>query len=219
LIDFGRIFYWLLAIYFVVLILKKKIIIDYNIKLLTVLFIISFLVYSPVMLIYKVLNGHRYIITLFIIFTVLISYLLFEKTSRKYTKYAIFSILLAGLLSGNFWVYPDHIAKGWDATLAHIPYYVIRPKMIQFIDDQNIPIDSIGTEVPNDVNLKYIDLSDDNRKFPRKNFQKHNYILYSNIYNMFTDEELTELREKWEIIKEYKLIQVRMTLYKRPQAE
>jgi hypothetical protein len=165
------------------------------------------------------LNGDRYIIVLFIVFTVLISYLLFEKTSKKKAKYIIFSILLAGLLSGNFWVYPDHIAKGWDAILAHVPYYFLRPKMLQYIDDQKIPIENIGIEEPNDVNLKYIDLSDDNRKFPRKNFQKHKYILYSNIYNMFTDDELKELKGNWIILKEYKLVQVRMTLYKKPDSK
>jgi hypothetical protein len=216
LIDFGRLFYWILGLYYVFLIFKKKIIVDYNIRLLTSLFVISFLAFSPVMLLYKVLNGHRYIINLYIIATILISYILFEKTSIKKFKYIIFSILLTGLLSGNFWVYPDNIAKGWDATLAHIPYYYLRPKMIKYIDDHNIPIDSIGTEVPNDVNLKYIDLSNDNRKFPRKDFQKDNYILYSNIYNMFTDEELKALKGKWLVVKEYKLLQVRMTLYKRP---
>jgi len=216
LIDFGRVFLWIAGLYFIYLIAKKKIILDDKIKILVALFLIAFLVFSPMMLFYKVLNGHRYILPLFIIFTILIANILFEKISSNKLKYIIFSILLFGLLSGNFWVYPDKIAKGWDATLAHTPYYILRPKMIQFINDHQIPIDSIGTEVPNDVKLKYIDLSDDERKFPRKDFSKHNYILYSNIYNTFTDEDIDELKNKWRIVKEYKLIQVRMTLYKRP---
>lgn len=216
LVDFGRLFLWLMAAYFFILFLRRKMDLDKNTRLLTVFFIIAFLALAPMMLLYKVLNDHRYLIILFILSTVLISYILFEKTSNKKIKYIVFSILLAGLVSGNFWVYPDHIAKGWDATLAHVPYYFLRPKMIQYIDEQKIPIDSIGTEVPNDVTLKYIDLSNDNRKFPRKNISKHKYILYSNIYNMFSDKELEELKEKWIVIKEYRLIQVRMTLYKRP---
>jgi hypothetical protein len=216
LVDFGRVFIWMLALFFTIQIFRKKITIDTNARILIFLFGISFLVFSPMMLLFKVLNGHRYIIPLFVFITILISYFLFEVSHfNKTTKRIIFAILLIGLLSGNFWVYPDRIAKGWDATLAHIPYYSLRPKMLKYIDDNKIPIGNIGSEVPNDVTLKYIDLSDDERKFPRKDFSKHQYILYSNIYNMFTDNELKQLKNEWIKVKELDLIQVKMILYKR----
>jgi hypothetical protein len=50
-------------------------------------------------------------------------------------------VMLAGLLSGNFWVYPDTMAKGWDATLAHLPYHHLRQKMRQYINRNHIPVD------------------------------------------------------------------------------
>lgn len=217
LIDFGRLFLWIFGIYFAYQFYKKKISIDRNIRILLVLVIISLIVYAPVMLLYKILNGHRYILSIFIVFTILISYILFEKTSNEKFKKGVFIVLLLGLISGNFWVYPDHIAKGWDATMAHVPYYFLRPKMIQYIDENEIPIESIGSTTPNDTKLKYIDLSGDERKFPRMDFSKDKYILYSNVYNMFTDEQLKELKEEWILVKEYRLIQVRITLYQRPE--
>jgi hypothetical protein len=217
LIDFGRIFIWLLAGYFFYLFIKGIIHIDRNIKLLSFLFIISIIIYSPMMLIYKVLNGHRYILPVFIIFSALVTYILFEKMSGQKLKYWIFSILLVGLISGNFWVYPDKIAKGWDATLAHIPYYKLRVQMIKYIDDQNIPFTSIGSDTPNTTKMKFVDLSDDERSFQIKDFNNNQYIFYSNIYNTFTDSELQVLKENWIPVKEFRLLQVYVKLYKNPK--
>ena len=121
------------------------------------------------------------------------------------------------MISGNFWIYPDKIAKGWDATIAHIPYYQLRKKMINFIENKDISFNDVGSEVPNTEMIKYIDLSNDNRKFPLKNFDIHRYIFYSNIYNMFTDEEIDELKNNWIVEKEYKCLQVYVRLYKNPK--
>ena len=219
LIDFGRIFIWLAAGYFLYLLGKRIISIDKNIKLLSFLFIISMMIYSPAMLIYKVLNGHRYILPVFIIFSALVAYILFEKLSDKRLKYRIFFILLIGLISGNFWVYPDNIAKGWDATLAHIPYYKIRGQMIRYIEDKNIPFECVGSEVPNITKNKYIELNDDDRSFKLKDLNTDKYIFYSNIYNTFTDSEIEVLKEKWIPVKEFRLLQVYVKLYKNPKFE
>jgi hypothetical protein len=168
------------------------------------------------MVIYKGLLGHRYILPLFVTFAVLITYLLFEKLSNKKLQKAMYVFILIGLISGNFWVYPDHIAQGWDATLAHIPYYKLRRQMIQFIDSEGIDFDKVGTEVPNASALKFIDLTNDERSFTKKNLNECEYIFYSNIYNTFTDAFLEELKTKWTVIKEYRSFQVRVTLYKNP---
>ena len=50
-------------------------------------------------------------------------------------------LLLAGLISGNLWIYPRNIAQGWDATLAHVPYYNLRIEAINYLDKNNIEID------------------------------------------------------------------------------
>jgi len=128
----------------------------------------------------------------------------------------LYFIALIGLLSGNFWVYPDRISQGWDATLAHLPYYNLRKKMIAYIDENNIPVNETGSGIPNAYPLKYIDLSDDEREFPRKDFDKQKYIFYSNIFNDFTDEELERLKNKWQVEMKYQTLQVKVVLYKNP---
>ncbi|MBA7591807.1 hypothetical protein ES708_33974 [subsurface metagenome] len=91
--------------------------------------------------------------------------------------------------------------------------------MINYIEMKKMPFDKIGTEVPNASPLKYIDLSEDERFFTKKNLENCEYIFYSNIYNMFTDDFLQELKNEWTIVEEYKLLQVRVTLYKNPNAD
>jgi hypothetical protein len=214
--DFGRLFLWMVAGYFLILTIRKKFQGDRNIKMLLALFIISLFVYAPTMLIYKALASHRYLLPVYVVFATLVAYLILEKLTNDKLRKSLYIVLILGLLSGNFWVYPDSIAKGWDASLAHIPYYKLRKEMIRYIDEQEIPFNKVGSEVPNVTQLKFVDLSTDERFFPKKDFRIHEYIFYSNVYNMFTDEELKELKEKWIPVNEFRMLQVRVTLYKRP---
>jgi hypothetical protein len=217
LVDFGRLFIWIIGIYFLIQFINKKIKYDNNINLLIVLISVALVVSLPSMLMFNILAGHRYFIIFYILLTITVAYLIFEKTENKRLVRLFYIIIVIGLLSGNFWIYPDKIAKGWDATIAHIPYYHLRKKMINYIEEKGISYDDIGSEVPNTSGNKYIDLSDDERRFPLKNFKIHHYIFYSNIYNMFTDEEIDELKNNWILEKEYKCLQVNVRLYKNPK--
>jgi hypothetical protein len=217
LVDFGRLFIWIIGIYFLIQFINKKIKYDSNINLLIILISVALVVSLPSMLMFNLLSGHRYFIIVYILLTIIVAYLIFEKTENKRLVRLLYTIIVIGLLSGNFWIYPDKIAKGWDATIAHIPYYHLRKKMINYIEEKGIPYHDVGSEIPNTAENKYIDLSDDERRFPLKNFKIHHYIFYSNIYNMFTDEEIDELKNNWILEKEYKCLQVSVRLYKNPK--
>ena len=142
-------------------------------------------------------------------------YILFETGIEKKLTRWIYFISLAGLLSGNFWIYPDQIAKGWDSTLAHLPYYKIRAEMIRYIEKEKIPINQVGTEFPNTATFENIDLNGSNIFFPEKDLQIQPYIFYSNIFNDFSDQELNDLKTNWLVIKEIKRCGVKGILYKR----
>lgn len=217
LMDFGRLFVWLAGIYVFILYIRKQLEIDEKIKILLALIIISLIVYSPPMLVYKILSSHRYILPVFVVIVTLVSYIIFEKLNNKHIQNTIYIILVAGLISGNFWVYPDKIAKGWDATLAHIPYYGLRLKMIQYLDEQKVPFNKVLSDVPNVSPLNYVDLSGDYRHFEQEKMEACDYVFYSNIFNNFTDEQIDELKSKWILVKEYKQMQVFVRLYKRPK--
>lgn len=215
-IDYGRLFLWCIAFWFFIRLLQKKWKTDKHVHLLFSLFLISLIVFSPGILIHKNLSGHRYLLPSLIVFSSLIAYLILKKSPEKKCMKFLYFIALIGLLSGNFWVYPDRISQGWDATLAHLPYYNLRKKMIAYIDENNIPVNETGSGIPNAYPLKYIDLSDDEREFPRKDFDKQKYIFYSNIFNDFTDEELERLKNKWQVEMKYQTLQVKVVLYKNP---
>lgn len=216
LVDFGNLFVWLSIIFLAFLLKYKKLWEDNKIKSLVGLLLLSMLVYFPTMLIYRNLAGHRYIIPVHILLGTLLGYILFEKLENIKLRRTIYVLSLLGLLSGNFWIYPAHIAKGWDSNLAHLPYDQLRKKMIKYLDAHNIPFEQVGTDTPNRTKLKYVDLSNDERCFPTKNLDTQPYIFYSNIFNNFTNEELETLKSKWEIVKAYKKMQVKVILYRNP---
>jgi hypothetical protein len=215
--DFGKIFIIIVFLYLIFRFLKSKLPMDKTLTDLFVLLILSVITLVPTALIYKVLSSHRYFLPITMIITILTGYMLFFCIQKKNLQKGLYIIMLAGLISGNFWTYPDTVAKGWDATLAHIPYYYLRSKMIAYIDDRKIPFSEIGTEVPNNYRLKYYDLTEDERFFPIKDFQRDQYIFYSNICNTFSDEEIAQLKTQWTVEKEFRCLLVRVTLYKNPK--
>ncbi len=160
------------------------------------LLIISVVLTLPTMLIYKMLNGHRYLIPVYYFLSLLAVYLLFSTPVRMRQRKWMAILIIAGLLSGNFWVYPDKIAKGWDASLAHLPYHHLRHEMMKYIDQHHIPVSETGSRTPNTAIIDHIELNGDQRAFPWADLSKDKYVFYSNICNVFTDEEIDELKTR-----------------------
>ncbi|NPA44250.1 MAG: hypothetical protein GXO49_01825, partial [Chlorobi bacterium] len=131
LIDFGRIFMWIITLS-IIISSYKSIKNDKKIrKLIIILFVVSFFLLIS-FLMYKSLTGHRYILPIYLTFSLLTTYLIFEKIKTKKRKIIISTLLVLGLLSGNFWVYPEKIAQGWDSSLAYLNYFKLRNKTIDY---------------------------------------------------------------------------------------
>lgn len=214
-VDYGKIFLWIIPALALFMYERKKLVTDPVIRSLLFLLISSFLFSAPSMIIFKILNGHRYLIPFYYVLSLLTAYLLFINPGFKKIRNILFMIILAGLFSGNFWVYPGKIANGWDATLAHLPYHHLRKKMIAYIEDQNIPFDQVGSSTPNTAAIMFIEANKDERAFPGANLKTQQYIFYSNLFNMFTDEEIDELNHQWQVVKEYRCMQVFVRLYRK----
>ncbi|NLX71778.1 MAG: hypothetical protein GXY94_00535 [Bacteroidales bacterium] len=61
--------------------------------------------------------------------TLMMGLLVFAYANRLWhkRKLKLYALLLLLMFAGaHFWIYPDRIAKAWDATLAHQPYYALR---------------------------------------------------------------------------------------------
>ncbi len=218
LVDLGRLFLWIaFGVFIIIFIKNKKINILFKRTekglpplLLMTLIIVVFT--TPVMLIHKHLIAHRYLLPVSLFFSLTVCNLVFNYLQNIKIKNALFALLLAGMISGNLWVYPEHIAKGWDSTLAHLPYYSLRNDMIAYIESKDIDFQDVGTCFPNRAMQKYTELNNDTRTFAELDFTTNKYILYSNIFNDFTDEQLLELK-KLKVIKQIAKGQVYMVLY------
>jgi hypothetical protein len=217
LMDFGHVMVWITVGILLLPRFRQK----GNVKesLGSILFLLGFslLVTLPPMLYYKMLNGHRYLIPVYYFLSLLASFLLFASPERAKLKKVLAVVSVAALLSGNFWVYPDKIAKGWDSSLAHLPYHTLRHKMIQYIDQNRIPVSETGSRTPNTSIFGYIELNGDPRAFPEADLARDHYVFYSNVINIFTDEEIDRLKHVWIVVKEYRCLQVRVTLYRNPE--
>jgi hypothetical protein len=214
LIDFGKIIIWIIL--FILLIkLKKQIFKKEEFKLLILLasFILFFVHID--MLWAKNLLAHRYFMPFNIVFSLLCASILFSDLVTKKVKFVGLFLWFGVLISGSFWIYPDKIAKGWDSTLAHLPYYELRREAIKYLDEKKIDFKQVSTFFPNTASLDLIDLNHDHRNF-RNYDDKSLYVFYSNIYNI-NDEDYDAIHNKnaYELIKEFENKGVRITIFKK----
>ena len=164
--------------------------------------------------------GHRYLMVCFLLF-VLNADQLFEQWVSTRTKLTVFLICMALNFSGHFWVYPDTVAKGWDAMLSHVSWYSARQEMIDFVQAEGLTPGEICTGFPNITGKEFTDLlPKENWSFVGKEdvgFDQCPYIIQSNIFNGFSDAELAGLKTEWELKKDIVKGRVYVRLYQKKE--
>lgn len=212
-LDFGRVF--VLLILSVLLIqFRRQWKTDQNFNYLLVLLVASVLLLSPSLLIHKYLLAHRYLLPIYFVCSLGALYLLFRFVARQW-QMPIYGLLFLGLLTGNLWIYPPKIAQGWDATLAHLPYYQLATEMLDFIEKEAIPLEQIGSVFPEVGARKYRSLNQVEAGFVQADLAQNEYIFYSNVMNDFSDEDLEALAEDWLVVKTLQAKGVIVVLYRK----
>ncbi len=216
--DQGRIFLWITGLVLLILSFRLKWKTDGNGRRLLIFLVVMMLILGYSALTYKNLAGHRYQIPVFLLLSLTVIYHLMKWVGQRKKVLLILVLLILGMVSGNFWVYPDRISKGWDAMLAYLPYQSLRHEMIGFIEQNHIEFSNVGTGFPNNTGMNVIELSGDTRAFGSMEAGMDNFrfIFYSNVYNEFSDDDLTELRTEWKVVKSLHKGQVKMILYENP---
>lgn len=210
-IDFGMIFFFMVTM---IKLWTKKITYSSRTKELIWLLASLFVFLVIPQLMYKYLLLHRYLFP-FIITLVLISFsLLEEHLNTSQFKQSIY-IAIPLMIVGMFVTYPDHIAKGWDATPSHFAYYGQRKKALAYMHKNKIPLSETGGGFPYYAPSSILDLSEDTSSFAPLDFTKNNYILYSNISNDFNKPELLALKQDWIKLAQFGQWPVRFEIYKR----
>lgn len=217
LLDFGKVFIWISSLILIVVV-WKQFYDDKNAKRISIIFLVTFLSLAGQIIWFNNLVAHRYLLPVFLTFSLLALYLLFSFDSSDRLKRIISIIWFIGLITGNFWVYPNKVAQGWDSTLAHLPYYNLRSEMIDYLEKNQIDIREVGSDFPMTGAFKYLDLSYNQIEFPEKDLQSQQYVLYSNIFNDFSDEQIDELYANWQVVHKIGKCQVFMILYQNPDS-
>ena len=215
-LDFGRLFIWAVLLGVLIKFGAKRLWQDYKFRTLLMVYLccfplLLFLLFSSEFIL------HRYLMNIFLLSALLFCFIFFHTNAIKdVIKYWIAIVLIVGLWTGNLWVYPKKISTGWDSTLAHIPYYSLYSEMLQSIDYEfKIPVDQIGSAFPNDAPIEIQRFGNDYRVFPEKKLETQKHILYCNVYNDFSDDELNYLIQSWTPIKTLHKGSVWLILYKK----
>ncbi len=170
----------------------------------------------PSFLIYAGLNAHRYVWPIMMIFNFMAVKTLLDFSGYKQILWASIGMIAVNV-SAHLWVYPDRISQGWDVTLAHVPYQKLVDNCVKHAEDAGINRESIGTAFPA-INSEYhIWLGDDTRTMKSRSPDTDAYILYSNVMNDFSDEELDRLKSDFEAIYYTERNRIKVILYKRTE--
>lgn len=184
-IDYGIIILSLISIFY--WINSKKI------NQFTILWLVPFVLFTIGFLPFSNPINHRY-------FLIIYTLMLFPVVQFLSIRKTIFSFCTIGiLLIGHFLIYPVPISNGWDCTLLHTSYSINRNKMIKSIDKNKIDRTQIGTVFPMNTSLYQTDMTKDTTRMINihgKDIQLSKYVLYSNVCNDFSDEQLLALK-KW----------------------
>jgi hypothetical protein len=179
-----------------------------KISILQLFWLVPFLVFAFSFVLLSNPIGHRYFMIIYV-------FMLLASIDFLYKKKKTWMLILTLLPLGHFQIYGYRISNGWDCTLAHLSFFTVKKEFDQFISDHKIKKQDIGTVMPLQSSDAQYYISGNNEKMPnvhQKNIEDYKYILYSNVCNDFSDEQLDEMA-KLPIIKEEKAGQIRMVLY------
>lgn len=203
--DLGIVIVSLLSLFYLV---QKRKLDDY-----TWLWLIPFLVFSISLLLFKNPINHRY----FLIVYVLMLLPVIQFLSSKKIIYAVLTTCI--LLLGHFQIYPVPISNGWDCTLAHISYF-------KCLNDYTETCDKVwfnetkktGTVFPLDASKYQTNMEFEKIRMLNvngKSIDSIPFILFSNIGNDFSDEQIQALRN-WIPLYQKKCGLVELILYENP---
>lgn len=214
-LDFGRVGIWLVLL--LALIQLRFKIINTTSKVFPILLfsLVFILVHGGIFVLLNNPIGHRYLLLFFLLLSVLTLYYLQEGSWNKKLLKGILLFVFIFQLGGNLWIYPREIAQGWDASLAHLPFFDLRAKMINYIEEQGLDKNQIGTLFPNEAGSKYVDLSPINLKFASKDLENQSYFFYSTVMNDLADEEFEMLDNQWTVEKRFASFGIEVILYRK----
>ncbi len=154
---------------------------------------------------YNNLSAHRYLLPVFLAFHLFVfQWIVKTDLLRSTGKKWVFTALSISFATGNFQVYPHGISMDWDSTLAHLPYHSVRAEAVYFLQEQHIPLSSVGSAFPNLNTGENIQLNGDQNVFVPIDTAANRFIFISNVFNDVSKEDRLELQQNWKLIWQQK---------------
>lgn len=200
LIDFNRWFIFLLTFIFGLRMFKA----DKKLYLITselyLLGIIVF-IFGLVGTLFSGLTAHRYFLPINILVGLYYLRMVSLSGFKQKSKQIILIVTIFILCLGHLIIYPAHIDQGWDASLAHKPYFQLRTEVDSYLLENDIDKNSVCTAFPDLALGKYYSLEEDESSFSRLSSNSCEYILISNIHNDIepADFKTMKLVKEWEV--------------------
>jgi len=216
-LDYGMVFIWIF-LFIAPLLHFKKLKSDYRTYQLTLVVFLPTLWLALLLIPFSNPIGHRYFTAHFLLLC-LLALRQIELVELKWRRWAVPLALGIGLMSGHFLVYPPHIAQGWDSNLAHWAYFRLddelqyAPVWEDGLACSDFPL--LGSRVE-----RYLEDGIPHNLFENLHdagWENCTCILYSNVSNGFSDEQLLELKDesKWKRGEGGSFVNVELGIYRR----
>jgi hypothetical protein len=211
----GRFIVWIIGFIGIYFVLKRRIKLLPIEKTLFVLLLILLGLCLLLVVATQITFSARYFVPQFFILTILVLLGISKLKSKRNSK-LIYILILTFELTGHFWVYPDKIAKSWDSTLAHVPYYELRKECFEYIDSLDIDYNEISAGFCLYGNRRFVELKHEDKTVGTD--PNHKYFIYSNISNV-EDSFAEELKNRtyWKPLKKFEKGFVFIELYENLQ--
>lgn len=212
LIDFGRVFIFILFAGLTWVSLKNWKFRDKTIQTLFLIAITQFILFFAIVIIFRNPFGHRYLIPIMIPIIVVTVYWISTYFRRPMLWLSLAFITLA---SGHFWLYPEKVSQGWDATTLHWNFFEVSDEMENYLDQTHIDRTKIGTFFPHYKLMKNYHLKPkETISYQKATEHETEYIIYSNTFNV-SDSIVDALHSDWELIQEFEQNRVYIQLLKK----
>lgn len=211
-LENGRFLIWSIGLVLLFYIFKRKLSTSNYIKLVLLFFVCHLGLYLIFIFITKMPFSQRYFMPHYFALSVIaiigIGNYLSENKSR-----IVFIVIILTEITGNLWIYPEIMAKSWDCTLAHLPYYELRRKCFEYIDSSKINYKDISTGFCLYGSRELIELRKNGKSVSDSTTNK--YFIYSNISNL-NDSLIVNLKDVkyWQPIRTFEKGFVNITIYK-----
>jgi len=211
-IENGRFIVWFTGIYIAFRTYKSKIVLSLYEKVLLLFFLLLTGLYVLFIFVTQMPFSARYFMPQFFLLTILTILGIIKFFDKRKVRLVLI-LMLFFELTGSLWIYPDKIAKSWDCTLTHLPYYELRKECFNYIDHEKLDYKDISGGFCFYGNRHFTELTEkDNIVSSDIN---HKYYIYSNISNV--NDSLSDAlhnRMYWTPVKSFEKWPVYITIYR-----